>query len=299
MTEISETVEAGTTEVAPEAAPEPEQAPVQLEAEPAGDPETADSPAATYKAIVDGQEVEVSIDDLLSGYQKSSAADKRFQEAAELRKQADAERQTLLERLKTDPAAIMSEYDIDPDEFAEARLAAKIEEELMDPNEREKRRLEAELEQYKAEEERKREEAEQQQYQVQVQQHAKDWGDKLDAAFNELGAPKNPYRVKLAVDAILSAMDRGVDLSPKQAVEAAYNAAKEDLSSAAVAFKGQALLDYLGKDVVKEVQKALAGQVKNTLKKAPETQRQAAQVEDKGPKKSFEQLMRELRGGIR
>lgn len=78
------------------AAPEhEEQAPAQ-DAEQATpdaeqDPQQDDDPVVTIK--VDGKDVEVKLSELKRGYQKDAAANQRFEQAAELRKQADAESQ--------------------------------------------------------------------------------------------------------------------------------------------------------------------------------------------------------------
>lgn len=62
---------------------EPEQSDAQAETE----PET--QAARTVKVKVDGEEREVPLDDVVATYQKESAASKRFEEAAKLRREAD------------------------------------------------------------------------------------------------------------------------------------------------------------------------------------------------------------------
>lgn len=58
------------------------------------------SPARKERIKIDGQELEVDIEELKRDYQKYKASDKRFQEAAELRKQAQTERQMIEQLLE-------------------------------------------------------------------------------------------------------------------------------------------------------------------------------------------------------
>lgn len=84
-------------EAAPEPAPAPE--PDQLSAQ-LNDPEPAPAPSAApalVKVKIDGEEAEVSIDDVVRQYQKNSTADKRLAEATRLLREAqEAEAARLL-----------------------------------------------------------------------------------------------------------------------------------------------------------------------------------------------------------
>lgn len=61
------------------------------EAQPETETESPDDPTVTVK--IDGRDVEVKLSELKRGYQKDASANQRFEQAAELRKQADAETQ--------------------------------------------------------------------------------------------------------------------------------------------------------------------------------------------------------------
>lgn len=80
--------------VEPEAAELPEEITAEAadEAKPEAETTTEDDdPTVTVK--VDGKDVEVKLSELKGSYQKDKAASQRFEQAAELRKQADAETQ--------------------------------------------------------------------------------------------------------------------------------------------------------------------------------------------------------------
>lgn len=76
-----EETEGKEVEAKAEASPEPEENPAE------GD----ESEAERYKVKVNGKEVEVSLPELLATYQKETAANEKFEQAAELRKTASAE----------------------------------------------------------------------------------------------------------------------------------------------------------------------------------------------------------------
>lgn len=56
-----------------------------------GDEQTEDSPRPTYRVKVDGEEVEVPLDELLKGYSRTTDYTRKTMQAAELRKAAEAE----------------------------------------------------------------------------------------------------------------------------------------------------------------------------------------------------------------
>ena len=85
-----------------------------------------------YKVKVDGFESEVDETELINSYQKGRSADKKFQEAADLRKQLE----TFVENVKADPAQLLEQLGHNPKEWARNLLLAEIEaeEQEKDPN---------------------------------------------------------------------------------------------------------------------------------------------------------------------
>lgn len=92
-----------------------------------------------YKVKVDKEELEVEVDELIKRYEHVSASNKRMKEAADLRKQAQAE----LEALKKDPWSKIKELGHDPYDLAEKLLLEKMEYDGL--SEGEKRALQAEM----------------------------------------------------------------------------------------------------------------------------------------------------------
>lgn len=119
---------------------------LQPQAETAGTPvekqETAPE-SKKYKVKVDGVESEVDENELLTSYQKGRSADKKFQEAAELRKQLEA----FVENVKANPNELLTQLGHNPKEWAKQLLLAEIEDEAnaADPNLRRVAELEKKL----------------------------------------------------------------------------------------------------------------------------------------------------------
>ena len=96
--------------------------PEATEPEPTVEADESDDPVVTVK--IDGREVEVSLSELKSSYQKDKVSTERFMQAAETRKQAEAEiaraqheRQTYVQNLQRlqvqDEAALAQQQNID------------------------------------------------------------------------------------------------------------------------------------------------------------------------------------------
>lgn len=85
-----------------------------------------------YKVKVDGFESEVEESELINSYQKGRSADKRFQEASDLRKQLE----TFVENAKADPYQLLEQLGHNPKDWARNLLLAEIEaeEQEKDPN---------------------------------------------------------------------------------------------------------------------------------------------------------------------
>lgn len=242
-------------------------------------PETAAATEARrkYKLKVDGQEreEELSDDEVAIRLQKGLAADKRMSEAAEIRK-AYAQ---LREIARTAPEQLLKELaGLDPDEWAEQRLAERVKREMMPEHER--KILEAQQE--VARERKAREELE-----ARLQADAQAKADAEAAAaleaeyqqtFQRLDLDWSPENVELVGKIMLDALDEDIQLTPAQvAAEAKRVLAKREADadgrfrSRVSSLDGQELLDFLGPDVVKKALRASVAQYKKTPSQATTT----------------------------
>ena len=133
------------------------------EPEPAVEADESDDPVVTVK--IDGREVEVSLSELKSSYQKDKVSTERFMQAAETRKQAEAEiasaqqeRQTYVQNLQRlqvqDEAALAQQQNIDwsallksdPVEYLEQQRLAQERQARLNQVYTEQQRIAAQLE---------------------------------------------------------------------------------------------------------------------------------------------------------
>ncbi len=152
---------------------------VNLPEEPSLETE-APTPASTkHKVKIDGQELEIDLEELKAGYQQAKSSQKAFQDAAKLKDEVIQ----LVNMIKQDPISVMNRLNIDmkslikssgytareliesfgddPSEIAAALLQERIEEEMMTPEQKkakewdkyqetEKQKLQKQREEYEA-----------------------------------------------------------------------------------------------------------------------------------------------------
>ena len=85
--------------------------------------EASQAPAEpqSFKVKVNGEEHDVSVDDLIKGYQTGRGAHSKFQEAAKLKSEMDQ----ILANFTKDPVEGLREFGIDAKEFAKQHTNSK------------------------------------------------------------------------------------------------------------------------------------------------------------------------------
>src|SRR5512138_624677 len=127
-----------------------------------GQPETQkkeETPAQKkYRLKVDGEEIEVDETELTRGYSRAKAANKKFEEAASMRK----DMQSLLTQLKNDPLSVLTNpaLGVDFKRIAEDFLIEQLRQEQMTPEQRAIADKDRQLEQFKRTEEMRQKQAE-------------------------------------------------------------------------------------------------------------------------------------------
>jgi hypothetical protein len=92
------------------------------------------------KVKVDGQDLEVSQEDLVRDYQMRQASQKRFQEAAQLKQEAQQQMEAL-KFARENPIEFFRATGVNAKEFAEKVLLQELEESMLSPEEKELREL--------------------------------------------------------------------------------------------------------------------------------------------------------------
>lgn len=222
---------------------------------PAEKPETAQE--RKHKLKVNGKEIELSEAEVLRKAQVAHAADEKFKRAAEIERQAEQ----FLEALRTNPVAILThpELGIDFRTIAEEYLGEHVRKEMMDPMERE---LE-ELRQFKQQQEiRQREEQEnslserqRQEQEIAHRQTVEYYDKKISDVLMESNLPKTPYTVKRVADILKHYVSQGYDLDINAAVDMVREDYSTDLTSIVGSLDGDALISFLGEDIVKKIRR--------------------------------------------
>lgn len=169
-----------------------------------------------YKIKVDGSEEELDEDTIVKLAQLGRASNKRFQEAATIRKQAEE----FINLLKQDPRRVLSNPAIgaDPYKLAEDWLIERMEMEKLTP---EQQQLRAYEQQIKAYEEEKRAESERKAHDEQqklIQHHTQMYEQQVTEALASSGLPKTTKTVKRMAEYMYKALENGIDLKPSDVV---------------------------------------------------------------------------------
>lgn len=177
-----------------------------------------------YKVKVDGQELEVDENELKRGYSHQRAANKILQEGKLARMQAEK----FIEALRDPEKAweVLQKLGHDPDKLSESRLLRKIEEDSLDPREKEFRQTQAELKKYKEMEQRKAEaEAKAREDEIKAK-YAQEYSNQFIEALKESRLPQNKKTVAEMARYVKEYAQVGIKIDAKTAARLV----KEDMS---------------------------------------------------------------------
>lgn len=222
-----------------------------------------------YQFKVDGKEWEEELDDVevRSRLQKSHAADKRMQEAAELRKKFN---DAIAYGKDNVAEAVKSLFGMDLDEWAETRLEQRFKEATLSPEQKERAQMEKELAKYRKQEQEARETQERtakQKYEDEIWQSTEK--DFL-GALNKMGYSQDTSKFLLPMMASLAdaALDADMELDSELLAHETQKHLRTVNQKRLGALKGDNLLSELGPEIVKEVLRAQLSKVK--LSEVPE-----------------------------
>lgn len=139
----------------------------------------------TYKVKVNGEELEVSLDDLVKGYTHGKAAEKKFNEAALMRKQAE----TFIELLQENPFHVLNEMGVNVRELSEKYLVEILQEEMLPVDEREKKDLQKKLREYEEKERRAKAEREKAEELEMYNKYQSDFNTMIKESLEQAGLP--------------------------------------------------------------------------------------------------------------
>ncbi len=205
------------------------------------------------KVKVDGQELEVDEDEVIRDYGKGRAADKKFQEAASMRKEAVS----FIEALKKDPISVLNnpKLGLNLREIAETHLLSILEDEMMDPKDRELKTLKREKQTWEEREKQEAEAKKEKELAELTQNYREEYEKSFQTCLESSGLPKTPYTVKRLAYYMNEGMKRGMDLKPDDVVSIVKEEYLEEQKSLFGSLDGESLLKLLGEDLAKKIRK--------------------------------------------
>lgn len=295
-----------STEVSTPAAVEaPVESAAPAEQTPASSSTEAPKPQLV-KVKVDGQIVELPLEEVTAGYQKISAANKRLAEAAQERKKIEAEFQDV-QRMKAymlkNPTKALREFGVDQKDLLahyEEVLWEQIQEEKRSPEEKEaikaKREIEALrqehaalLEKLNQEESRKKEDALNKEIEKQTEEYSRQILDTLQ----KVNIPVTDEVVLYMTEKMSAAIDEQVDLSFEDIAHAYKQDRELEARSLLSKLSVEQLMELLGEDRMKQVRAKDVANLKNPTPE-PTLNKGVKPQSSSGKKQSMSEYFKEL-----
>lgn len=212
---------------------------------------------------VEGQELELPESEVIALAQQGKQAGRKFQEAAQMRREAEA----LAHLLKSNPKEALSKFGIDVRKFSEETLVEMLKREQETPEQKTARENEEELKRYRDEEKKRKEEAEQKVKQELEEKHLKNYTELFVKALSESGLPKTTFTVKRMAELQLVNLRKGLNLDASRLAEIVREDYISEQKALFGASDGNTLMELLGPDAVKKLSKAQIAKLKATSQK--------------------------------
>lgn len=224
-----------------------------------------------YKFKIDDQEVteELTEEDVIKHLQKAKGADKRFQEAAEVK----ARTARLLQQLKADPFKLLQHeqlYGKDARAKVEEWLWNQIQLEKMDPKEREALDMREKLKTYEAQEKQRAEEEQRTKHEELKKHYAQEIDKEISEAIKASGKQVTPYYFKRVAHYMGVALSQGKHVAAKDVVPLVEQDLQRDLQSMFGTASEEQVLQLLGDQNLEKVRRADLARARGQFQKKDE-----------------------------
>lgn len=261
---VAELAEAGNQ---PEVDEITEEEAAELDAEQSSEEKPKPKAPVKHKIKIDGEEVELSDEEMKKYASMGKAAQKRMEEAALVRKEHEKLRNDVsvfLEMLQNDPGKVLKDLGIDPEKFSEDYLNKKLEEESKSPEQKEKEKLQKELEEYQKKlkdiEDEKKSSEEKRLTDEAAMKLERDISEAIDSG----EMPKHPVMIRKVADLLYLASVQKVDLEAKDVIPIAKKQIIEEFRSLTGVMPEELLEEILGDDKVKSLRRRYLKKLKAT-----------------------------------
>lgn len=205
---------------------------------------------------VDQKDVEIPESEAIKLAQLGLASQQRFQQAAQMRKEAES----FISMMK-DPAKLVEvlrnpAIGVDVRKFAEEYLANELKKEQLTPEQRQIQELQEQLAK-KQDEEKKSEETKRQEDFTKLKAHyEQDYTQKIMGVLDTAGLPKSPKTVYRMAEYMSVALDNGVEIEPSDVVNLVRQDYMSEVNDLFGQMPGETLLQILGDGVANKIRKA-------------------------------------------
>lgn len=236
-------------------APTNAQAPAESKPAPA-------APPKTYRLKINGSEREVSEQTYHTYAQKAAAADQMLSEAKRAREEATAEREALKQRFGKDWRGVLKEMGHDPDDFLKRSILETYGQPELTPEQKQVQVERQAREKAEAELARFQQERLTAQQQAEEQAAYDSYRDTFNKALTAAGFPADPespmtaWAVRRMAALAEANLDAGAELTPEVMAEMVKADMADEHRAVLGSLEGDALLDALGEEVVRRVNKA-------------------------------------------
>lgn len=210
------------------------------------------------KIKVDGKEMELPESEVLELASAGRASNQRFQEAAKMKREAEA----ALKYLDENPAEMFTKRGKDARKWAEEFLLNEIKKEAETPDQKKARENEEKLRKYEANEK----EQERQSKDAEMKQAINEQREKYDKLFTqalfESGLPRTPFTVRRMAELQKINLKNKYDLSAPQLAKLVREDYVKEQHSLMGSLDGDQLLDFLGPEIAKKFSKAQIAKLK-------------------------------------
>jgi hypothetical protein len=251
----------------------PEITPDAPEVDGAEGPDTSEMPEwmkAKHRVEIDGEEVELDYEELRRGYQRSSAANKRFLEAKRLREEAQQDEQKIRQIFalaKDDPDLLLQALGVEPLTYAEKRILKQIEQEKKSPEQLEAEKWKSEAQKYREEVERREAEAAAAQEQAELEKWMSTFESMIEDTISKSGLVKNPTTTAWVAKYIEVALAN--DEQPN--IDDMAQALVEEFGGSARSLPPEVLAKLLGEEHLKGLREYDIGRLKSEKTFAKQT----------------------------
>jgi len=239
------------------------QAPAKTPAKGAEAPKTT-TPAPTpaeirkLKLKVEGQELELPESEVIARAQQSTVAAKRFQEAAQLRKQAEE----VLKFAKENPTEFFKRTGMNARQWAEEYLIGELKREQMTPEQKKAAENEEKLKEYAQKEKDEADRKKREEDEKQKNLHLEKYNQLFVEALGKSGLPKTPFTVMRMATLQKINLAKKLDLSADQLAKLVREDYINEQKHLFGALEGDQILEFLGQDIVKKLSKAQLAKLK-------------------------------------